>query len=358
MADKQITRREFVRDGAAAAAGVTAGLAAADAMAAQAGQPATRPAFDKAKVLNYNETMEYRRLGKTGLMVSAIALGGHWKQLPFRFGTEEFKTNRHDVISACIDCGINYVDACTGQEVAAYSEALRGRRDKMYLGYSWYEHEMRFKEWQNTEALLKGFDEGLRANGLEYVDLWRITCYEPGANHSPADEEVIIEALTKAKKSGKARFCGISSHHRLWLKHMIEDHPEIEVVLTPYTADSKRKPQDSLFDAAITQKVGLFGIKPFASGSVFRSRGAINPQTEKIDSERARLALRHVLCNDALTAPIPGLISIEQVKNAAKAVTERRELDLADTRRLERAVSEMWANLPPDYHWLRDWEWV
>ena len=34
---------------------------------------------DTSKIRNYNEQMEYRRCGKTGLMVSAVALGGHWK---------------------------------------------------------------------------------------------------------------------------------------------------------------------------------------------------------------------------------------------------------------------------------------
>jgi len=206
--------------------------------------------------------------------------------------------------------------------------------------------------------LKQALDNGFRETGLEYVDVWRITCFEPGSNHTPAHEEMIVAALEKAKKSGKARFGGISSHHRDWLKRMIEKYPQIDVVLTPYTAGSKQKPTDSLFDAVRKQDAGLFGIKPFASGSVFRGRGAVQPATQKVDDERARLTLRYVLANGALTAPIPGLITVEQVKNAALAVTERRQLDQADVRRLERAVGEMWANLPPDYEWLRQWEWV
>ena len=121
------------------------------------------------------------------------------------------------------------------------------------------------------------------------------------------------------------------------------------MILTPYTAGSKQKPEGSLFDAVKKQDVGLFGIKPFASGSVSRSRGAINESTRQIDDERARLTLRYVLANDAITAPIPGLISVEQVKNAAQAVRERRQFDHAETLRFERAVEEMWANLPEDY---------
>ena len=98
--------------------------------------------------------MEYRRCGKTDLMVSAVCLGGHWKRidkvvpampsgegwLDVDAGVPEFEKNRSDVVSRCIERGINYIDACTGGEVMAYAKALKGRRDKMYLGYSWGEH--------------------------------------------------------------------------------------------------------------------------------------------------------------------------------------------------------------------------
>ena len=378
MAGDRKTRREFVKDATVAAAGITAGLGTACAV-----RTAKQPPTDVSKTRSYNEQMEYRRLGKTGLMLSAVCLGGHWKKIPHKMGTEGFKKNRHDVMSACIDCGINYVDACMGQEILAYSEALRGRRDRMFFGFSWYEHEMRSKDWQTAKKLLQGFDDGMRKAKLDYVDLWRITCYwQPHTNHTLAHEEAICEALEKTKKAGKARFGGISTHKHDWAMRMMERYPEqIDVVVVPYTAGSKKahlrvepaedgwkaapddavpqdKPTASLIDAVKQHDVGWLGIKPFANGSIFRSRGEINPATKEIDDERARQTLRYVLCNDALTAPMPGMISVDQVRNAARAVTERRQFDLAETERFEQAVAEMWANLPRNYQWLREWEWV
>jgi aryl-alcohol dehydrogenase-like predicted oxidoreductase len=380
-----------MHNSAVAAAGLAAGLGSVRPQNAQAANSDT---VDKAatvaeKTRSYNPAMEYRRLGKTGLMVSAVALGGHWKMLPYAFGSEDFKKNRRDVVSACIDCGINYVDACADGEVVAYSEALRGRREEMFLGYSFCEHEVRYKAWQSTEKLLEGFDDLLRRAKLDYVDLWRITCYwKPSTDHTVAQEEAMVEALERARKAGKVRFTGISTHKHDWVIRMMETYPEqIQVVVVPYTAGSKDAharvdPESyegedydwksvpaatatydtsmlSLIDAVKKNDVGWFGIKPFASGSVFKSRGAVNPATKTIDDERARLTLRAILNNDALTAPIPGLITADQVRNAALAVTEGRTLDLAEAKVLEQTVSEMWANLPPEYQWLkREWEWV
>jgi aryl-alcohol dehydrogenase-like predicted oxidoreductase len=348
MEDRSVTRREFVRNAALTAAGVAVSAAVSEETGLGQSQQARIPSF--------NKDMEYRRLGKTGMMVSAVCLGGHWKRI--NLSGDEFDSNRHDVISRCIEVGINYVDACVGSEILAYAKALRGRREKMYFGFSWCERELRFPEWRTADALYRGFDQGLKEAGLDYVDLWRLTALEPGGEHKDSDVEAMVEAFEKVHKQGKARFLGVSSHDRDWLKRVIEKWPQISVVLTPYTASSKVKPTDSLFDAVKKQNVGVFGIKPFASGSLFKDgAGAGGTYTDR-DDELARLALRYILSNDAISAPIPGLISIHQVDNAARAIRERRELDAKETAHLSAAAKEMMANLPPDYHWLRNWEWV
>ena len=102
----------------------------------------------------------------------------------------------------------------------------------------------------------------------------------------------------------------------------------------------------------------MIGIKPFAGGTLFLSHGAPDSATKDEDDQRARMALRYVLSCDVLTCAIPGLITVDQVKNAAAAVNERRRFDLAEAQRFEQMTQEMWRNLPQHYHWLRDWEWV
>ena len=68
--DKPMDRRQFVYDGAL----LVAGAAAGSAVAAE-----TKAEPDARKILNYNPDMRYRRLGKTGLMLSEISIGGHWR---------------------------------------------------------------------------------------------------------------------------------------------------------------------------------------------------------------------------------------------------------------------------------------
>jgi hypothetical protein len=163
-----------------------------------------------------------------------------------------------------------------------------------------------------------------------------------------------MAALEWGKRTGRARFTGISAHHRPWIAEGVARYPQIEVVITPYSAGSQQKPEGSMFDALRKHDVGFIGIKPFASGTLFQSRGVPDSATREEDNERARLALRHVLGCDILAASIPGLVTVDQVKNAAAAVKERRRLDLADARRHAELTAEMWDNLPADYHWLRD----
>lgn len=403
MADAHWTRRDFIRTSAAAA-----GVVAFPAIrTVHAGNPTKGKTSD---ILNYNEQMEYRRAGKTNLMVSAICLGGHWKRLNtivpglFRgrswlsanLDDKKFEQNRYDVVTQCIERGINYIDACTKQEVIMYAKALKGRRDKMYLGFSWYQEEMRSLCRQMnaaekagsakpagwiTEKLKEAMDHGLHETGLEYVDVWRITLLEKSSQHTDRQMEEMLEALAWAKKTGKARFTGVSSHDRPHIKQWLDQAPkELEVICTPYTAKSKLMGakietaeegastrvvtvgdgtwKNSLWAAMQKHDVAWFGIKPFASGSVFKGDGSPGNPHKKEDDKIARLTLRAILTNPVITAPIPGIITQEQVDNAAIAVLQRRALDAKEQAMLDAATERAFAQLPPCYEWLNEWNYV
>jgi len=333
MDNIKVSRRQFMRDSAIAAAGVAAGLSAISQNA---------KAVNTSRILNYNPNMEYRRQGKTNLMVSAVCLGGH---------SRSNQAERNEIVSRCIDIGINYIDACTRSEVIRDAKALKGRRDKMYLALSHCGNEVRNEEFRTSKKLLEVLDGLLKESNQEYTDLWRITCYEPGGRHSFNTACEVVDALEKAKKQGKARFIGFSTHDHRWIKFMIEYFSQIDCVCFPFTTMSKKAPTDSVFEALKKQDVGAFGIKPFGAGSLF-SRG---DQREK--DRRARLAIRYILHSNTVI-PIPGLNSVKHVDNVAKAVMERRQLDLKEKAELDNANKQALAKLPPHYQWLRNWEYV
>ena len=360
MTPKELSRRDFIRSSAVVAGAVAAGLSG-NFVAAATDEEAIR------KTRSYNAEMEYRRLGATGLWVSAVCLGGHWKRVgevtkenipPVSMPRDKalqpvLRKNRYDVLTRCMEVGINYVDACTKDEISVYGPALKGRREKMYMGFAMWPECPRKKKWREADQILKTLEEGLKLAQQEYVDVWRLVASTPG-RHSAADEREFIKAFETAKKQGKVRFTGVSSHGRKWLKRLAEKYPEhFQVLLFPYTVGSKELPKDSLFDAVRKNDIGTFGIKPFGSNSLFH--GAKTPEEK---AKRARTTIRYILGNPALTAPIPGLACVEEVDNMAAAIKERRKLGLAEAKELQRIGDEMWANLPPEYEWLKGWEYV
>jgi aryl-alcohol dehydrogenase-like predicted oxidoreductase len=402
MSAINLTRRDFVKAGTAAA---TAAIVPA-IRTVYAHNPTNEKTSD---IVNYNEQMEYRRAGRTGLMISAVCLGGHWKRMTtmvpglYKKGwlsadlqNSEFEKNRYDVVSRCIDRGINYIDACTKQEVIMYAKALKGRRDKMHLGFSWYQEEMRSlcKQMNNaekagdpkppgwiTQMLKQALDNGFKETGLDYVDVWRITCFERSGQHTDNQMEECLEALAWAKKTGRARFTGISSHDRPHIKRWIQQAPEqLEVICTPYTAKTKLAGakievaeesnasrivaiegsawKDSLWATMQERDIAWFGIKPFASNSIFKGDSSLGNEYEEQDNKLARLTIRAILTNPVITAPIPGMINETQVDNVAIAVLQRRKLDVEEQSLLDRATEEGFANLPHHYKWLNEWNYV
>ena len=338
MKNIQVTRRRFMQESAIAAAGLVVGAGAAGSRNAEA---ASKAKVDTSRILNYNPNMEYRRLGKTNLMVSAIGLGGH---------SGANQEERREIVSRCLDMGINYIDSTGGGELQRDIKALGSRRARVYLALSETGREPRNPDYRKANKLLGVLEEALREAKLEYTDLWRITVYEPGGRHSFNTSWEVMEALAKAKKQGKARCVGIASHDRRWFKFMIEYFPQLEVVLFPFTTMTKAAPKHSLFKALKKCDVGAFGIKPFAAASLFTG-------DQEKDDRRARLAIRYILHSNTVI-PIPGISSAHEADNLARAVKERRELDVQEKAELENAAKQTLVRLPAHYQWLKNWQYV
>jgi len=385
MDSEKLSRRAFLRTASAAAAGL------AGTVAGQGAAGANAKPVDTSRILNYHPRMGYRRLGKTELMISEVSLGGHWRA-PWRdrsggwwwgkFVKEEVPAdvakNRTEVMSKAIDCGMNYLDITGAEECLCYGAALKGRREKMIVGADDSKLCPRHDEYCNVKAQIHNVEECLRHIGTDYLDIWRVQAKMDGTN-TDADVEVMIETFEKLHKAGKVRHFGISSHSRPWTQHVIEKYPQVEMFIFPCTAKTREKDEPpsrdniqevnagygpdnkSVFASLREQDVGLITIKPFFGGSLLETYD--EPKLgvgSKKDNDLARLTLQCILnLSDAVTAVIPGLSTIYEVENAARAsYTRPLAMMPADSDWLMRVTDRRWAALPKEYTWLRDWEVV
>lgn len=390
MKEEKLSRRSFIRNTSLLAAGTVAGaLGGRRSAFSDEAKP-----VDTTKILNYNPKMGYRRLGKTGLMVSEISLGGHWTNREgvrywLQFANDEVPEdvvkNRTEVVSACIDHGLNYLDITTSAECLSYGAALKGRRGKMYIAADDCELCPRNEAHRNVKSQMMNIEMCLKRLGTDYLDVWRPQFNQAGG-HAENDMAVCVKAFEKAHAEGKVRWLGMSSHKRDFIVQVIEGFPQYSVVTFPYTAKSKVKPLDiksidpkqivergvgdgaysgdthkSIFETVQEHDIGVITIKPFGGGSLFRTKLRFGGEMKSTggDFERARLTLAYILCNGAISALVTGMTTVAEVSNNVTASAERMALlDQNGIWKLCEASEEMWANLPAEYGFLHEWEWV
>ena len=173
MNNDKLSRRDFMRNTSLMAAGTVAGALAGRTNAAVG-------PVHTSKITNYNQKMTYRRLGKSNLMISEVSLGGHWKNRNAgrywdHFANEQVPKdvarNRTEVISACIDSGINYLDITTAAECLCYGVALKGRREKMHVGADIHNLGPRNSSFCNVKSQTHNVDTCLRMLQTDYLDI-------------------------------------------------------------------------------------------------------------------------------------------------------------------------------------------
>jgi aryl-alcohol dehydrogenase-like predicted oxidoreductase len=159
--------------------------------------------------------MEYRRLGRSGLFVSALTLG------TMTFGGQGgfSKVGATDVAEArrqvdmCLDAGINLFDTANiysdGESEEILGEAISGRRDDLLLATK---VRMSVGDGPNDTGLsrhhiIRQCEESLRRLGTDYIDLYQVHEWD---GLTPLEET--LEALDTLVSSGKVRYVGSSNY--------------------------------------------------------------------------------------------------------------------------------------------------
>lgn len=158
--------------------------------------------------------MQYRRCGRSGLMLPAISLG-----LWHNFGSVDEFENAREMILGSFDLGITHFDLANnyGPVLGSAEETfgrvlkndLQAHRDELLVstkaGYLMWPGP--YGEWGSRKSLLASLDQSLKRLGLDYVDVFY--SHRPDAE-TPLEET--IGALVQAVRSGKALYAGVSSY--------------------------------------------------------------------------------------------------------------------------------------------------
>ncbi|MBQ4075509.1 MAG: aldo/keto reductase [Clostridia bacterium] len=163
--------------------------------------------------------MNYRRLGKTGLMVSEIGLGGEWLE---RHNAEECKA----IIDHCEAKGINILD-CWMSEPNVRSNigtAIKGRREK------WYIQGHIGSTWQNGQYVRSRNIDGAKAAFQDLLDRFQTDYIDLGMIHYVDDEEdwnniingEFLAYVQQLKAEGRIRHIGMSTHNPTIAKLAVE----------------------------------------------------------------------------------------------------------------------------------------
>ncbi|HEX3675642.1 MAG TPA: aldo/keto reductase, partial [Rhizomicrobium sp.] len=186
--------------------------------------------------------MKYRKLGASDLQVSEISLGS-W--LTYGVGVE--KDKGFACVNRAFDLGINFIDTANvygrGAAESFLGEALAGRkRDSYVLATKLWGDMGGGNQGLSRAQVEKQLDDSLKRLRTDYVDLYQCHRYDP---NTPLAET--MEALTRAKQSGKVRWIGFSE----WAPQQIED----SIALKGVEHFVSSQPQYSLLYRRIEKKV-------------------------------------------------------------------------------------------------------
>ena len=346
MERDRLSRREFLKRTSFALGGLAAGELATPSPGAEVSKGA-QP--DSAH--NHNHRMGYRRLGKTDIIISEIGLGGHW-------GTG--LKNREQVLARAAELGLNYLDTNMVAECELYGRALKGMRDKWYIGFASCPFTLTEPENVTTEVMMNQIEAALKNYRTETLDLWRPvgTTYqeEQTAQLEERVLDTVVEVFEKARRQGKVRWLGIAVHNPTNIRLVLNNYPSFSVILFPYFFVTQDKPGDSLVSVARERDVGVVAFKAFGGGLAFRQireRGRSG-----LDRDAAAM-LRKVLANQGISSVLCGVADILQLEVNVRASYERsRELTSGEMERLRRREASFFANVPAEYAWLKRWAYV
>jgi aryl-alcohol dehydrogenase-like predicted oxidoreductase len=223
--------------------------------------------------------LAHRTLGRTGLKVTSVGFGC-------------MITSDPSVISKAVDLGINYFDTARsyqhGNNERMVGAALAGRRQSVLVSSK--------SEAEDGQAALAHLETSLRELRTDYLDIW----YLHSKDEPKSLNESLLEAVQLARKEGKARFVGLSTHSAEVMAPAAIETGILDVILITYNYTMGSR-LDTVIDATVKAGLGVAAMKVMAHGKKDLKPG-VGPA-----------ALKWVLRNSGVHTTIPSIVDMDQL---------------------------------------------
>ena len=231
--------------------------------------------------------LQYRILGKTGLKLTSVGFGC-------------MVTSDPSVIEKAADMGINYFDTARsyahGNNERMVGAALGNKRKSVIISSK--------SESEDKKSALVDLDTSLRELHTDYLDIWFLH-----SKDNPASvNDGLLEAVQEAKKQGKARFVGLSTHESAAMVPVAIKSRVLDIVLITYNYTMGTLPNAAI-EAASRAGLGVVAMKVMAHGK------------KQLKTGVPVAALKWVLKNPNVNSTIPSMVDMDQLDQNFEVMT-------------------------------------
>jgi aryl-alcohol dehydrogenase-like predicted oxidoreductase len=215
-----------------------------------------------------------RPLGRTGVQVSAMGLGG------YHLGSAETDQAANEIVAKALDHGVTFYDCAweyhDGLSEERLGKALRGKRDQAFVMTKVCTHG------RDKKIGMRMLEESLRRLQTDHLDLWQIheVVYENDPDLIFASNGA-AEALLAAKQQGKVRFVGFTGHKdpEIHLKMLSHDFPFDTVQMPLNCCDATfRSFETHVLPEVNRRGIGALGMKSLGGSGELVRHGAVTPE--------------------------------------------------------------------------------
>ena len=265
-----------------------------------------------------------RLLGKTGVRVSVVGLGGA------HAGGIKDDAEAIRLMHAAIDEGVTFFDNAweynggRSEELMGKAISMDGKRKQVFLMTKYCE--------PTFEGAMKNLEDSLAKLKTDYLDLWQI--HEMNNDNDPewVFEKGAVKAAIEAKKQGKVRYIGFTGHkdpriHMDMLTRKYEGKPvEWDAAQMPINVMDAhfRSFQNNVVPVCVKRKIGVVGMKGLGGG-----RGNLLGKSGLTFEECLKWCL-----NVPVSTQVVGFTTTEQIKQGAQIARDFKPMSAEERQTL------------------------